>query len=926
MAPNRVSLSNTLEQTLQDSSGRTFLVQVSWPLQWTEKDTERECPVLYVVDGNAMFLTATEAAWRRATGARFSGGGIVVAVGYVLEGRVYDRSRGYDLTPPTPGVEDDDDPDHTKFGGADGFLSFIIDSVKPLVAQLFPKVTFTRQGLYGHSFGGLFTLHALFTRPDAFDGFIAASPSAWWRNEWIFKEAEQYASSAAPPSTQKKPSVILSCGSLEQWPKRWRDESPEDFEKRERGSAERRMVDNAGRLKEILLNSGKLDGVLLQEYPDYFLSLIMLDTFEIITTSGVVLWSRTTSAIGTTAVNSLINDVFIEEKARPAESNPTYKYDKYTLRYTLVKDFGLIFVAVYQSLLGLSWVDKLLDHVRTIFVTVYKDQLSSPSATAVDYPFDSYFDKELARLGQAPGVAAVDQSRGIEVQEKKSDMGEVDTGGPPPPEERQPRRAQPKAVLSNGDDSSKSTPLHSPDTSRPVTPLSGAASHLVTDKIHRGSRRARKAASAATSAPTSDTDSKRDRKASGKKKGRVWGPDGVAGEDDGAQLDYSAPATDEVHGNGLPKSPAPEAIDAATVGTKNKKGQFVLRDLDDDELDSLLQSADKDKAAANGTGAASSSPFAAISGYFRNIVGGKTLTNDDLDKPLKAMEEHLMSKNVARDAAVRLCDGVRTEMVGKTTGAFESTDAALRPALEKTLRKILTPRGSLDLLQSIDSITRPASSNVKARPFVITILGVNGVGKSTNLSKLCYFLLQNNYRVLIAAGDTFRSGAVEQLGVHVRNLKELTERESLGAVDIYQKGYGKDAANVAKDAVAFAAEHDYQVVLIDTAGRAHTNTQLMAALEKLVDFAKPDLILQVAEALVGNDSVGQARNFTKALGKNRKLDGFIVSKIDTVGDACGTIVSMVHATGVPVQFIGVGQHYGDLRQLSVPWAVKMLMA
>jgi signal recognition particle receptor subunit alpha len=231
----------------------------------------------------------------------------------------------------------------------------------------------------------------------------------------------------------------------------------------------------------------------------------------------------------------------------------------------------------------------------------------------------------------------------------------------------------------------------------------------------------------------------------------------------------------------------------------------------------------------------------------------------------------------------------------------------------------------LDLLQQIETVANPTGAKAQPRPFVITILGVNGVGKSTNLSKLCYFLLQNNYRVLIAAGDTFRSGAVEQLNVHVRNLKELTARERLGAVSIYEKGYGKDAANVARDAVSFAKEHDYQVVLVDTAGRAHTNTQLMAALEKLVDFAKPDLVLQVAEALVGNDSVGQAQNFTKALGKGRKLDGFIVSKVDTVGSGIGTMISLVHATSVPVQFIGVGQHYGDLRQLSVPWAVNMLM-
>ncbi|ETN40775.1 uncharacterized protein HMPREF1541_05055 [Cyphellophora europaea CBS 101466] len=649
----------------------------------------------------------------------------------------------------------------------------------------------------------------------------------------------------------------------------------------------------------------------------------MLDAFEVLTTSGVVLWSRSTSGIGATAVNSLINDVLIEEKVRPntnAAGNPTYKYDKYTLKYTLVKDLGLIFVAVYQSLLHLTWVDKLLDDVRTIFVTVYKDQLQRPNATATKYTFDSYFDRELQRLDQSTGGAATAEPPRVEAQEKKISPEERDDGGPPPPEEPALLKVQSRTAPINGD-SSLNTPVDTPDTSRPTTPL---PPHLLGEKQRpgsRGSRRARKAANAAASYTSSGDESKRLAEPKAKaKKGRVWGPDGMADEDDGATLDYSA-VDEGLDAGDETKSPPPEAISQDSWGTKTKKGQFVLKDLED-EVDDILRNAENDK--ANGADGASGSRFGAISGYFRNIVGGKTMTKDDLEKPLKSMEEHLINKNVARDAAIRLCDGVRTEMVGKKTAAFESVDTALRPALENSLRKIMTPKGSLDLLQQIESVTQPASSNVKPRPFVITILGVNGVGKSTNLSKLCYFLLQNNYRVLIAAGDTFRSGAVEQLNLHVRNLKELTAREQLGAVDIYEKGYGKDAANVAKDAVSYAAANDYQIVLIDTAGRAHTNTQLMAALEKLVDFAKPDLILQVAEALVGNDSVGQAQNFTRALGKGRRLDGFIVSKIDTIGDACGTIVSLVHATGVPVQFIGVGQHYGDLRQLSVPWAVKML--
>ncbi len=296
--------------------------------------------------------------------------------------------------------------------------------------------------------------------------------------------------------------------------------------------------------------------------------------------------------------------------------------------------------------------------------------------------------------------------------------------------------------------------------------------------------------------------------------------------------------------------------------------------------------------------------------------------------------------------------------------------------MESSLTKMLTPTSSLDLLREIDAVTAPPATSLrKARPYVISIVGVNGVGKSTNLSKICFFLLQNKYKVLIAAGDTFRSGAVEQLAVHVRNLKELTAREG-GQVELYQKGYGKDAAAVAKDAVAHAAHEGFDVVLIDTAGRRHNDQRLMSSLEKFAKFAQPDKILMVGEvrpiytpnqppfvsvspcclmfpgstprppspcpvpimpcswltpgpsnqALVGTDSVAQARNFNAAFGSVRTLDGFIISKCDTVGDMVGTLVSLVHATNVPVLFVGVGQHYSDLRNFSVKWAVEKLLS
>ena len=537
------------------------------------------------------------------------------------------------------------------------------------------------------------------------------------------------------------------------------------------------------------------------------------------------------------------------------------------------------------------------------------------------YQFDRYYDQQLLELGAEIDQAVTTPVTRGELGAKKETLEKGDNGGPPPPHAADLAKAQLGAASLTGH-SASSTPVVTPDTSRPTTPL---PSHLVGSRgspAPRGSRRARKAANAVSAASSGDETRKpKNTRATSTKKMRRWDADGMADEDDGTNLDYSMNNL-ELDGDDSVRSSTMQPISGDSFGTRTKKGEFVLKDLGD-EVNSILAESKPEKQSTNGM---VESGINAISGYFRNIVGGKTLTKEDLTKPLASMKDHLIRKNVASEAATRLCESVKSELVGKKTGSFESVETALRAAMESSLRKILTPTSSLDLIHEIQSVTTPTSSSAKPRPYVISIVGVNGVGKSTNLSKIAFFLLQNNYRVLVAACDTFRSGAVEQLNVHVRNLAELSARENTGHVSLYQKGYGKDAANVAKDAINFAASEKYDVVLIDTAGRRHNDTRLMSSLEKFAQFAEPDKIFMVGEALVGNDSVAQARNFNAAFGAGRGLDGFIISKCDTVGDMVGTLVSMVHATGIPVVFLGVGQHYGDLRGLSVAWAVNLLMS
>ncbi|KAI5964133.1 SRP101 [Candida pseudojiufengensis] len=299
--------------------------------------------------------------------------------------------------------------------------------------------------------------------------------------------------------------------------------------------------------------------------------------------------------------------------------------------------------------------------------------------------------------------------------------------------------------------------------------------------------------------------------------------------------------------------------------------------------------------------------FGRIGSYFGGAI--------DVDEVSKKFNDQLMSKNIAPSTSKLIIDKIKSRLSGKKV-----TMKIYKETLVDELTKVLTPNVSTDLLYEI-------KRNNTGRPYVISVVGVNGVGKSTNLAKLAYWFLQNNLNVLICACDTFRSGAVEQLKVHVNNLNNLnSELSNKSKIELFEKGYGSGdhVVQTAKSAIAYASENHYDVVLIDTAGRTHSNAKLMAPLKKFGDAANPNKIIMVGEALVGTDSVEQAINFNNAFGNRRNLDFFIISKVDTVGDLVGTMINMVMATKVPILFVGTGQTYTDIKRLSVKQVVSML--
>ena len=268
-------------------------------------------------------------------------------------------------------------------------------------------------------------------------------------------------------------------------------------------------------------------------------------------------------------------------------------------------------------------------------------------------------------------------------------------------------------------------------------------------------------------------------------------------------------------------------------------------------------------------------------------TGRIIIEEEDLEEPLWNLEMALLESDVEMSVAEQILDTVRESMLGESRKQVETTGELVESALHDALLEVIAV-GQFNFEQRIADADKPVT---------IVFTGVNGVGKTTSIAKLSEWLADRGYSSVLANGDTYRAGANEQIAEHADRLdRELIAHDQ-----------GGDPAAVIYDGVEYAAAHDIDVVLGDTAGRLHTSDDLMAQLEKIDRVVDPDMTIFVDEAVAGQDAVNRAKEFNDAAA----IDGAILTKADADSSG-GAAISVAYVTGKPILFLGTGQGYDDI--------------
>jgi len=265
---------------------------------------------------------------------------------------------------------------------------------------------------------------------------------------------------------------------------------------------------------------------------------------------------------------------------------------------------------------------------------------------------------------------------------------------------------------------------------------------------------------------------------------------------------------------------------------------------------------------------------------------------------------NLIENDVAVPVAYFITDELERRLDGVQVKRLGDRKELVKETLHEVLIEILTTKESVNLLERVEEKKRAKE------PYTILFVGINGTGKTTSIAKVAQFLMKKGYSVVLAGGDTYRAGSIEQLEQHSQRL----------GVRMIKHKYGADPAAVAYDAIRHAESRGINVVLIDTAGRIQTDRNLMSELTKIKRVVDPDLTVLVIDALIGNDAVLQAEEFHKSV----NVDANILTKVDADVKG-GASLSVAHVTGKPIIFIGVGQEYKDLEPFEPERFTRMIL-
>ena len=287
-----------------------------------------------------------------------------------------------------------------------------------------------------------------------------------------------------------------------------------------------------------------------------------------------------------------------------------------------------------------------------------------------------------------------------------------------------------------------------------------------------------------------------------------------------------------------------------------------------------------------------------------SFVREKTISEKHVEDTLWELEMGLLEGDVAMEVASEVVDSVKDDLVGRKIKRSSDITEYTYDALRNAVAEIIDIPGK-SMTEMIEE------KKAQGEPLVVMFVGINGTGKTTTIGKLANYYLKKGYTPVIAASDTFRAGAIEQVTHHADNV----------GVKIIKHQKGSDPAAVAYDAVEHAKAQGKELVLIDTAGRMQTNTNLMDEMKKIKRVSNPDLVIFVGDALTGNDATQQAVKFNDAI----DIDGVILTKADADSKG-GASLSIGYVIKKPIMFLGVGQGYDDIKEYDAEWMLNQLFS